>query len=428
MSVMKLTDKDRKRPWRARVRGKAQMFFLKEDAERWEREQEREWTLTGLPPTIETLKKYTLGDIVSRYLKDITPTKGCHQSEAYVLNRFLKRPICSMSLASFRDKQEGHNYVTERLKETWKSPRSKGKAKLPNARTVSREINTIRNIFEVAKEKWGHTNLFNPFAKLGKGTAKKHKRRRRLQDGELSRLEKACDDCRGLNKYYVRLAIYLAIETGMRLQEIFNLSWGDVDIVGRRIHILKSKTDHESEYDGREIVIPLFALRYLAGIRLTLKEFKADERIFPMTKGAFQQSWVDVRRRAGIKADRRGEMLEFKDLRREAGSRFDEVGLTKAEHDLMMGHADKSMASVYIASKLKTIQDKLDRSVLGMTLEEAAARAEKEGPPTGDKLIELMEFLASKGLQYELSILEQWRNKWSNKNAGSNVVKLTRAS
>jgi hypothetical protein len=77
-----------------------------------------------------------------------------------------------------------------------------------------------------------------------------------------------------------------------------------------------------------------------------------------MTKGAFKQSWADVCKRAGISD------LTFHDLRREAGSRFDEAGLTKGEHDLMMGHAGTDMTSLYIHGDLNRIQDKLDRYTL----------------------------------------------------------------
>jgi hypothetical protein len=85
-----------------------------------------------------------------------------------------------------------------------------------------------------------------------------------------------------------------------------------------------------------------------------------------MTKAAFKQSWADVLKRAGISD------LTFHDLRREAGSRFDEAGLTKGEQDLMMGHANRDMTSLYVHAYLKSIQDKLDRYVLdGMTFDEA---------------------------------------------------------
>jgi hypothetical protein len=85
-----------------------------------------------------------------------------------------------------------------------------------------------------------------------------------------------------------------------------------------------------------------------------------------MTKGAFKQSWVEVLRREKI------YNLTFHDLRREAGSRFDAAGLTKGEHDLMMGHSNRDMTSLYVHADLKSIQDKLDRYTLGgLTFNEA---------------------------------------------------------
>ena len=168
------------------------------------------------------------------------------------------------------------------------------------------------------------------------------------------------------------LAIYLAVETGMRLQEIFNLTWLDVDTHNRRIEIRKSKTDYLSAYEGRTVVLTLGAEAFLVSLRYSLQangRFKSTDKIFPVSKDAFKQSWSDVCKRADI------NNLTFHDLRREAGSRFDEAGLTKGEHDLMMGHANKDMTSLYIHADLKSIQDKLDRYVLGgLTLWETIAK------------------------------------------------------
>jgi integrase len=144
----------------------------------------------------------------------------------------------------------------------------------------------------------------------------------------------------------------------MRLQEIFNLTWQDLDFKGRRIEIRKSKTDHVSEYQGRTIVMSINARIVLIALHDEIKP-KLTDRVFPKSKNAFKQAWADVRKRAKITG------LTFHDLRREAGSRFDEAELTTAEHNLMLGHTSKDMSGVYIASKLKRIQDKLDRHFLG---------------------------------------------------------------
>lgn len=135
-----------------------------------------------------------------------------------------------------------------------------------------------------------------------------------------------------------------------------------MDIKNRRIEIRKSKTDHATEYQGRTIVMNVIARALLTVLQVRLIgsfRYSDNDRIFPMTREAFKQSWADVVKRAGI------DDLHFHDLRREAGSRFDEAGLTRGEHDLMMGHANKDMASLYISADLKSIQDRLDRFRFG---------------------------------------------------------------
>jgi integrase len=362
--IQKMTDKPRTLTWRAQVRRKGhptlvKMFKTKAEAEHWADEQERNIRLTGLPLTVEDLKKHTVGDIVRRYLQEITPAKGSSISERTVLNAFLRRELCRKSLAYVK-RQDAYSYVAERLKDEWR-----GKVITP--RTVRREINSIQHIFEVARDRWGFENLHNPFRGISiKGSM--HRRDRRLKEGELERLYDSIKLCRGLNREYVALAVDLAIESGMRLQEIFNLTWQDVDFAKRHIHIRKSKTDHLNAYKGRTIVMSVLSIFFLGrlGVKLGREtQFQSSARIFPKSREAFKQSWADVVKRAGIKN------LTFHDLRREAGSRFDEAGLTKAEHDLMMGHASRDMASLYIHSSLKSIEHKLDRQVLhGQTLDE----------------------------------------------------------
>jgi integrase len=372
--IRRLTDKPRALPWLAHIHRKGhkrliKMFKTKKEAEYWAEAQEQSIRLAGLPLTIEALKKETVGDLATRYLRDVTPYKGSHISEESVLKKFLKQSICRKSLA-YVTKKDAYEYMDFRLKKD----SFRDKPIKPSA--VRREFNSIGNIFEVARERWGYTNLTNPFQGI-KIKGAMHRRKRRLVGNELERLEKSCQQCRGLNRHYIPLAMYLAIETGMRQQEIFNLTWPDIDWAKRRIEIRKSKTDHVSEYAGRTIVIPIIAMLYLVLLAIETRwwENKDKTHLFPRTiegrdpRSAFKQAWADVVKRANIKD------LHFHDLRREAGSRFDEAGLTRSEHNLMMGHSSGDMASTYISSELKIIQDKLDRFVLGgFTWEEKLAQ------------------------------------------------------
>jgi hypothetical protein len=81
--VKKLTDKPRKLPWRAQVRRKGhavlvKMFATKREAEHWASEQERAIRLTGLPHTINQLKKHIFAELIRRYRDEITPIQRPH--------------------------------------------------------------------------------------------------------------------------------------------------------------------------------------------------------------------------------------------------------------------------------------------------------------------------------------------------------------
>jgi integrase len=344
-------------------------FDNSDDAWDWIRKKEREFKLIdeGMAPPELPLRKHptlnTLGKLIEKYLKEKTPEKGSHVSETCTLNKFLKHDICKQYLPI--SLQDAYTYKNMRLKETWRG-------KPITSRTLRREFNILQRIFVVAKKEWGLTTLENPFAEVEiKGSA--HKRRRRLKPGEYDALMEACKGCASpLNQRFIPLSIFLAVETAMRLDEIFNLRWNEIDVVKRTITITKSKTDHVSASAGRTIVMSPLATIWLRGFYRFLGDDDKRTLVFPMKKAAFQQTWQSLVERASKivpsitdhNADHSKEVLEFRDLRREAGSRFDAAGLTKAEHNLMMGHNSNKIEDVYIQTDLNRIRDKLDRHAL----------------------------------------------------------------
>jgi integrase len=401
--IQKMTDKPRTLFWRAHIHRKGhkplvKMFATRKEAERWTDEQERSIRLAGLPLTNEELKKHTVGYLVERYLKEIAPGKGSYVTIEATIDKFLGYDIAKMSLAYVKPK-DAYEYIADRQKEKWRGKPIKNS-------TIKRDISIFASAFTIARKRWGFDNLANPFADLDKDALRgsNNRRNRRLKEGEENKLWEACQHCLGLNRVYVPLAIALAIHTGMRLQEIFNLTWQDVDFKNRLIEIRKSKTDHKSKYAGRTIVLTIRADYFLGQLAMSLSQerrLKPTDRIFPMTKGAFKQSWFDVRKRAGIK-----EQLMFHDLRHEAASRFDEADLSTPQRNLMMGHTDPSTGAIYVHSHLKIIQDKLDRYMLeGKTLDEAwkewatAGLGLPKGARTAQSQEELLEWLAKAGIK-----------------------------
>jgi hypothetical protein len=78
--------KGKSKPWLAQIHRKghktfSRSFSQKRDAERWASEEERTIEITGLPMTIEGLKKQTVGELVDRYLREVTPTKAGAENE-----------------------------------------------------------------------------------------------------------------------------------------------------------------------------------------------------------------------------------------------------------------------------------------------------------------------------------------------------------
>jgi integrase len=223
-------------------------------------------------------------------------------------------------------------------------------------------------------------------------------------EDELERIMEACKECLTyVNQLCIPLVIRIAIDTGMRLQEILNILWKDLDLFNRTINISKSKTDDKQEVEGRIIVMPPLTLYMLTALlkqadsarkmtytteghalmatiptMLDVASGKATGKVFPMTKRAFKLAWVRIRARANIKYDVRKERLNFHDLRREAGCRFDEAELSSPQRSMMLGHSEHNAADAYVNSPaLKRIQDKLDRHAFnGLTMDEYIKKKE----------------------------------------------------
>jgi len=385
MSLHHLKDRPhgnpRKLPWRAVVARKGQkplakQFATREEASIWEAELKKQERLRDAPEykqsqELKALRQRTIRDLIFDYIKS---HPEMNTSDVLSLNQFARENICAKSVLDF-SRQDVFRWIEKRKNETWKSPGSNGDAKPITPRTVRRQANIIQRVFQYTIDhRDGFSSLPNPFRGVEIQGSTGGRRERTLEGDELQRILQNCKFCRGENKLYLPLGVLLAIETGMRRQEIFNLTWQDIDIENRRIMIRKSKTDKKTgNRNGTTIVLPKAAMSLLKSLvlikrgfdegveGLSLPQFPKDDgdRIFPMTGEAFTQAFTDVLKRAGIKN------LTFHDLRREANSRFIRAGLTVQEQNLMLRHADKSMNAIYTGRSflLNGIQRKLDQFV-----------------------------------------------------------------
>jgi integrase len=430
-------------------------------AREWKAKEDSEHAnnAAGLPlKTPKQLRKVTLGQAIKAYMTDVWGHLGLKivtkilvndpvlGNPNYVPNHSIKEREIDDTNYSNLDKFQRCEYGSSLCKKsiydvdnvlTWKKyeewlrdqPGRQGETLTP--RTIKRLFVSIKPVFtraidgtlpsifedrDTEIEIGEHPKLKNPLDRYVVKGSSMGTRSRSLREGELEKIEATFKTLHGRNKYYVPLAFYLAIETGMRLQEIINLQWGDIDLERRIIEITKSKTDDKQTYLGRKIVLPYNVMWHLlipqAIARETVRDNKTDW-VFPRTRNnkdpraSFKDVWrEDVVKRSGIveaylekypRTTLKDAFLHFHDLRRTANTNFLLAKLEREEREIMLGHANSYQNDAYLNPEviLKPIRDKLDRHVLGgLTAKEYTEKIIAEGKelPDGSLLVNLTNY------------------------------------
>jgi hypothetical protein len=122
-------------------------------------------------------EKTTLGELLTRYRDQVSPTKRSAHTERSRINAMLRRPIVHRTLAKLTSADVA-TYRDERLKDVAPA-------------TVVRELNTLSHAIEIALREWGLWLPRNP-VKMVRRPSVPQGRKRRLEDGEEERLLAAC--------------------------------------------------------------------------------------------------------------------------------------------------------------------------------------------------------------------------------------------
>lgn len=308
---------------------RAKSFDKRSDAERWARELEAEADRSGWVADTRLAEKTTLGELLTRYRDEVTPTKRGAVPERARIEAIIRRPIAHKTLAKLSSADLA-TYRDERLKTI--APAS-----------IIKELNTISHAIEIALTEWGLWLPRNP-AKLVRRPAPPKGRTRRLGKGEEQRLLDACD--RGRTPLLKPL-IVVAIETGMRRGELLDLRWQHVDLDQRVAHLPLTKNG-----DSRDVPLTRRAVETLAALQSWDQRDK--DRVFPMSGNSVRLAFEHLRVRAGL-AD-----LRFHDLRHEAVSRFFERGLNVVEVGTISGHRELKMLQRYTHLRAVDLVKRLD--------------------------------------------------------------------
>jgi integrase len=314
---------------------RSKSFTALRDAEAWGRQIENELD-RGLYLDRTEADKQTLGSILGRYLREVSPTHKGFKNETICITALKRDVLCSYRASALSGK----------LFADWRDRR----LQTVGPATVNRELNLLSAAINVARKEWG-VHIENPVAFIRRPHAGKG-RTRRLTDDETRQLlavlqvggrrpDGTFDG--GARNYWIAPLVQLALETGMRQGELLKLKWTDVDLTSRTAHLHDTK-------NGDARTVPLSTR---AALLLSQLPHSIDGQVFPVTKGAVQKAFLRGCRRAGV------HDLRFHDLRHEAVSRFFELGLNPMEVAAISGHKTLQMLKRYTHLKATELARKL---------------------------------------------------------------------
>ncbi|MCF8721771.1 tyrosine-type recombinase/integrase [Nitrospina gracilis] len=198
--------------------------------------------------------------------------------------------------------------------------------------TIHHELNLLRHAFVLALKQWDLINK-NPFDKV-KLPSGVNKRVRYLKPDEEKRLFEALE-----SREWLRSVVIVARETGLRLSNICNLTWSQVDLNNRFIEIEKTK-------NGKPVWIPLSDAVFgeLKQHHKTC-DLKSD-RVFIVDGKPIHRCWVGLAFRRLCKRAK-VENFRFHDLRHDFCSRLVQAGLPLNVVADLAGHEDISTTQRY---------------------------------------------------------------------------------
>jgi len=319
-SIMKRNGRYTARVRRQGTPVQTKTFDLTSDARRWAAETERQIDLGHL-----ITNDCTVGQLLERYGREVTPTKRGFYVEKYIVSRLRRTWLSDIWLSKLNS---GHlaRYRDERLKEV-------------GASACNRDLSIISHAIRIAMSEWGFNLPGNPAANLRKPTQPKG-RTRRLEGDEGQRLMMACQ---ASDNPYLAPLVALAIETAMRRGELLGLDWDDLHLDQNYVHLALTKNG-----TSRDVPLSPVARQTIEALPRSISG-----GVIPVHPEALKGLWRRATRRADITG------LRFHDLRHEATTRFFEKGLGVMEVAAITGHKDLRMLQRYVQLRPEDLARKL---------------------------------------------------------------------
>lgn len=312
--------------WQAIIRRKdhpaqTKTFYLKRDAEKWARQQERLIDAGQWVDRTEA-EQTTLKELLDRYEKEVTIKKRGADIESIRISVIKRSRIVDYAVAS----------ITGRMIAEYRDKR----LETVSGSTVHKELALLSNLFNVAIKDWGFA-VTNPVSLIRKPAPNKA-RDRILNEEQRQALISSVGQCQNP---WVKPVVIFALETATRRGEILSLSWADVDLE-RRVAKVSGKTGSRT--------IPLSPA---CAVMLKTLPRSLDGRVFPITVDTLKQAYERAVARAGI------EDFTFHDLRHDALTRLAKLGLNVLELRAISGHTTANMLQRYVSIDAGDLAGKL---------------------------------------------------------------------
>ena len=207
-----------------------QTFTRKTDAVRWASQTEAAITEGRFFKTAES-QKHTLSDLIQRYIRDVLPRKAKVFVEYASQLKWWEEQIGDVRLSDLST-----SLISEK-RDLLSRTITNRKKHMSNAR-VNRYMAALSTALNTSIREWEWMED-NPMRKISKLKEPKG-RVRYLSDEERERL---LDACKGSVNNHLYLVVVLALNTGARQQEIWDLRWSNINLIKGLITFSETKND-----------------------------------------------------------------------------------------------------------------------------------------------------------------------------------------
>ena len=323
--------------WQAKIRKQghpalSKTFDNRKDAENWALEVERE-IRRGIFIDRRESDTTTFGKVLQKYLEEVTPRKKSSDRETVRIKYLKTLKLADYSISAIRPRDIA----------AFRDERSK-KGAAPN--TIRLDLACLSAVFEVAKRDWGLA-VTNPVREIKQPQPGKS-RKRRLESGEETLLLDYLPRAMSRSKATKEIVL-LALETGMRQGELLRITWSDVDLTGRKIHLDDTKSG-----DPRDVPLSTAAVKILQSMPRPIDGGK----LFSMTQDALVRGFARACALVQFEQPTMCKDLSFHDLRHEAASRWAGV-LQSHELAKMFGWKTLGMTLKYYHPRAEDLAKKL---------------------------------------------------------------------